>query len=150
MESDNEGDTNPHPLDATAKPLTPTPKANPIPSLNNPIRFANVNVDDDSDRDDDEKKPSHRGHGLPEIAMMKLQKARTLEHNDTDPSGGMQALLYQLIPYALEWSLDSDIPRLRNRTLLLRGGSTGLALSPVGMYNQIDVILQDCIVASSS
>jgi hypothetical protein len=107
FETDNEGDANPH-FDATANPLNPTPQTNPIPSLNNPIRF---NVDDDSDSDDDERKPSHQGHGLPKIAMMKLQKVRSLKHNDTDPSGWKQALIYQLIPYALEWLLDSDIPR---------------------------------------
>ncbi|KAJ5969757.1 hypothetical protein N7501_006005 [Penicillium viridicatum] len=55
----NEGDTNPspHPLD------------NPIPSLQSPIRFA-----DDCDSDDDERKPSHQEHGLPEMAMTKIQK----------------------------------------------------------------------------
>ncbi|OQD69091.1 hypothetical protein PENPOL_c002G07621 [Penicillium polonicum] len=43
--------------------------------------------------------------------MTKIQKVRMLEHNDTDPSGWKQALAYQLIPYALEWLLDSDVPR---------------------------------------
>jgi hypothetical protein len=37
------------------------------------------------DSNDEDKKPSHQGHGLPEIAMMKLQKVKALEHNDADP-----------------------------------------------------------------
>jgi hypothetical protein len=115
IETDNEGDANPHPLDTTANPASQANTANdsqsrndPIPSLNNPIRLTNV---DDDDSDSDDTKPSHQGHGLPEIAMTKIQKVRMLEHNDTDPSGWNQALAYQLIPYALEWLLDSDIPR---------------------------------------
>jgi hypothetical protein len=117
VETDNEGDTNPHPFNVTANP-NPASQSNTanvsqsqndqIPSLNNPIRFTKV---DDDDSENDDKKPSHQGHGLPEIAMTKIQKVRMLEHNDTDPSGWKQALAYQLIPYALEWLLDSEIPR---------------------------------------
>ncbi|OQD66218.1 hypothetical protein PENPOL_c005G00866 [Penicillium polonicum] len=106
VETDNEGDTNPHPLDTSTNPLNPSP----IPSLHNLIRFTNINADD-SDSDEDERKSSHQGHGPPEIAMTKIQKVRMLEHNDTDPSGWKQALAYQLIPYALEWLLDLDVPR---------------------------------------
>ena len=82
VETDNEGDTNPHPLDTSTNTLNP----NPIQSLHNPIRFTNINADD-SDSDEDERKPSHQGHSLPEIAMTIIQKVRMLEHNDTDPSG---------------------------------------------------------------
>ncbi|KAJ5558364.1 hypothetical protein N7535_008576 [Penicillium sp. DV-2018c] len=83
VDSGSEGGI-PLPFDVTAGPLNHNPAPhNPstqIPSVNNPIRFA-----DESDSDDEDKKPSHQGHGLPEIAMMKLQKVKALEHNDADP-----------------------------------------------------------------
>ncbi|KAJ5260706.1 hypothetical protein N7505_009056 [Penicillium chrysogenum] len=87
IDSGNKGDTNPHPLDVIADPLNPIPipripaPRTSIPSVNNPIRF--TNNDDNSDNED--KKPSHQGHGLPEIAIIKLQKVKALEHNDADP-----------------------------------------------------------------
>jgi hypothetical protein len=67
VETDNEGDTNPHPFNVTANPTTnpasqsntanvPQSQNDPIPSLNNPIRFTNVE-DDNSENDD--KKPPH-------------------------------------------------------------------------------------------
>jgi hypothetical protein len=73
IDSGNKGDTNPHPLDMTADPLNPIPIPRiPAPrtsilSVNNPIRFTN-----DDNSDDEDKKPSYQGYGLPEIAMMKL------------------------------------------------------------------------------
>ena len=102
----NVGNNNLPPPDESANTIDPN-TVDPL-SLTNPIQF----TQDDSDSDsEDEGKPSYQGHGLPAIAMTKIQKVRTLEHNDTDPSGWKQALAYQLIPYALEWLLDSDVPR---------------------------------------
>ncbi|KAG0153888.1 hypothetical protein PDIDSM_1267 [Penicillium digitatum] len=121
-ETDNEGDTNPHPLDA------PT-HWNPDP--------------DDSDSEDEDNTPPHQGHGLPAIAMTKIQKVRTLEHNDTDPSGWKQALAYQLIPYALEWLLDSNIPRPHKSHTSFGRWKYWSRLVASWMYNQIDVTLQN-------
>ncbi|KAJ5260701.1 hypothetical protein N7505_009051 [Penicillium chrysogenum] len=61
IDSGNERDTNPHPLDVIADPLNPIPIPRipapriSIPSVNNPIRF--TNNDDNSDNED--KKPSY-------------------------------------------------------------------------------------------
>ncbi|EKV14536.1 hypothetical protein PDIG_32500 [Penicillium digitatum PHI26] len=133
-ETDNEGDTNPHPLDASTNPLEPQ-----IPSFTNPIQF----TQDDSDSEDEDNTPPHQGHGLPAIAMTKIQKVRTLEHNDTDPSGWKQALAYQLIPYALEWLLDSNIPRPHKSHTSFGRWKYWSRLVASWMYNQIDVTLQN-------
>ncbi|CRL24504.1 unnamed protein product [Penicillium camemberti] len=117
----NVGDTNPQPPppDASANPIDP----NEVPSLNNPIQFAQ----DDSDT----------------IAMTKIQKVRTLEHNDTDLSGWKQALACQLIPYALEWLLESDIPRPPKSHASFERWKYWSRLVASWMYNQIDVTLQN-------
>ncbi|QQK47688.1 putative transposable element [Penicillium digitatum] len=133
-ETDNEGDTNPHPLDASTNPLEPQ-----IPSFTNPIQF----TQDDSDSEDEDNTPPHQGHGLPAIAMTKIQKVRTLEHNDTDPSGWKQALAYQLIPYALEWLLDSNIPRPHKSHTSFGRWKYWSRLVASWMYNQIDVTLRN-------
>ncbi|KAJ5462345.1 hypothetical protein N7530_010550 [Penicillium desertorum] len=108
VETDNERDTNPHPFNS-----------DPIPSLNNPIRFTNVE-DDNSDNDD--KKPPYQGHGLPKIAMTKIQK---------------------LIPYALEWLLDSEIPRPPKSHPSYERWKYWSRLVASWIYNQIDVTLQN-------
>ncbi|QQK48375.1 putative transposable element [Penicillium digitatum] len=75
--------------------------------------------------------------------MTKIQKVRTLEHNDTDPSGWKQALAYQLIPYALEWLLDSNIPRPHKSHTSFGRWKYWSRLVASWMYNQIDVTLQN-------
>ncbi|OQD69520.1 hypothetical protein PENPOL_c002G07915 [Penicillium polonicum] len=136
VETDNEGDANPYPSDASTNPLGP----DAIPSLHYPIRF----TQDQSDSDDDEdKKPSHQGHGLPAIAMTNIQKVRTLEHNDIDPSGWKLSLAYRLIPYELEWLLDSDIPRPAKTHTSYERWKYWSRLVASWMYNQIDVTLQN-------
>ncbi|KAG0154691.1 hypothetical protein PDIDSM_259 [Penicillium digitatum] len=75
--------------------------------------------------------------------MTKIQKVRTLEHNDTDPSGWKQALAYQLIPYALEWLLDSNIPRPHKSHTSFGRWKYWSRLVASWMYNQIDVTLRN-------
>lgn len=133
----NVGDTNPQTPPPGVPPNTIDP--NEVPSLNDPIQFAQ----DASDSEDEDNKPSHQGHGLPTIAMTKIQKVRTLEHNDTDPSGWKQALAYQLIPYALEWLLESDIPRPPKSHASFERWKYWSRLVASWMYNQIDVTLQN-------
>jgi hypothetical protein len=151
VDSGNE-DGIPHPLDVTADPLNPVPAPIPrnhaprnpnisIPSVNNPVRFTNAN-NGDSDSEDEDKKPSHQGHGLLEIAMMKLQKVKALEHNDADPRAWRQAVVYQLIPYALEWLLDSEIPRPEKSHPSYERWKYWSRLIASWMYGQIDAVLQ--------
>ncbi|KAJ5138857.1 uncharacterized protein N7515_003705 [Penicillium bovifimosum] len=143
VDSGNE-DSIPQPLDVTADPLNHKPALrNPntsIPSVNQPIRFA-----DESDSDDEDEKPSHQGHGLPEIAMMKLQKVKALEHNDADPRAWKQAIVYQLIPYAGEWLLDSDIPRPEKSHPSYERWKYWSRLIASWMYGQINAVLQSKI-----
>lgn len=75
--------------------------------------------------------------------MTKIQKVRTLEHNDTDLSGWKQALACQLIPYALEWLLESDIPRPPKSHASFERWKYWSRLVASWMYNQIDVTLQN-------
>ena len=143
IDSGNKGDTNPYPLDMIADPLNPIPIPRipvpriSIPSVNNPIRFTN----DDDNSDDEDKKPSYQGHSLPEIAMMKLQKVKALEYNDANPYIQRQAIVYQLIPYTLEWLLDSDIPRLDKSNPVYKRQKYWSRLVVSQIYGQIDTIL---------
>ncbi|KAG0157502.1 hypothetical protein PDIDSM_4687 [Penicillium digitatum] len=127
------GDTNPHPLDASTNPLEPQ-----IPSFTNPIQF----TQDDSDSEDGQH-TAPSGTWSSSDCNDQIQKVRTLEHNDTDPSGWKQALAYQLIPYALEWLLDSNIPRPHKSHTSFGRWKYWSRLVASWMYNQIDVTLQN-------
>lgn len=136
VDTENEGDTNPQPRpsDASTNPIDP----NEVPSLNDPIRFEK----DDSDSEDEDSKLSYQGHGLPAIAMTKIQKVGTLEHNDTEPNAWKQALVFQLTPFALEWLLDSDIPQPPKAHASYERWKYWSRLVASWMYNQVDKTLQ--------
>ncbi|KAJ5566533.1 hypothetical protein N7535_008171 [Penicillium sp. DV-2018c] len=60
---------------------------------NNPIQLTHVE-DEDSDSNDDDKRPPHQGHRLPETSLTRSRfgKVTTFEHNDRNPSGWKQVV----------------------------------------------------------
>ncbi|KAJ5551461.1 hypothetical protein N7535_000589 [Penicillium sp. DV-2018c] len=110
-------------------------------SLNNPIQFTQYE-DVDSDPDDDNKRPPHQGHRLPAVSLTNLGKVRTLEHNDSNPSGWKQVVTYHLAPLGLHYLLESDIPRPTKSDPSSERWSYWSSLVTGWLHNHIDTTLQ--------